>query len=177
MSIEVHSVSEFRMAEEEEPNCCQHGSSPVPQDIHVFLCSEAIRKAIVSARTSFSEGKEALGYLVGRPFLSGGKMKIRISGVVELPAIATAHHVEIDRDTGDNFEISIGDGELIVGWYHSHTGQGCFLSSTDTRTHERWFTQAYSVALVIEGSDGDFEIFASKGNMFYSPAYCIFDGK
>jgi proteasome lid subunit RPN8/RPN11 len=173
MKIEVHRGYEFEIAEETEPRCGPHPPSQNSRDACVFLSAEAVRKAVEWSRASFSQGREAIGYLLGRPFLSGGKLKIRVSDTAELPAVATAHHVEIDRNAACCFEIS--RNELIVGWYHSHTGQGCFMSATDIRTHERWFRQAYSVALVIEGSDGTFEIFAAERDRFYTPAFCIFD--
>ncbi len=38
----------------------------------------------------------------------------------------------------------------IVGWAHSHPGYGCFLSSTDVSTQEKFFSHPQSVALVID---------------------------
>lgn len=44
-----------------------------------------------------------------------------------------------------------GRGEMVVGWYHSHPGFGCWLSSTDINTQHS-FEQLHprSVALVID---------------------------
>jgi hypothetical protein len=59
-----------------------------------------------------------------------------------------------------------GRGEYIVGWYHSHPGFGCFLSSIDVETQlglQRMFPQC--VALVVDpydfimsGRPGDAEV-------------------
>ncbi len=44
----------------------------------------------------------------------------------------------------------IGADELVVGWYHSHPNLGAFFSGTDRVTQRRFFSNAYSIGLVID---------------------------
>lgn len=42
------------------------------------------------------------------------------------------------------------DGEIVIGWYHSHPNLGAFFSSTDRMTQERFFAHSYSIGLVVD---------------------------
>ena len=44
----------------------------------------------------------------------------------------------------------IGNGTLVVGWYHSHPNLGAFFSGTDRYTQRNFFSQAYNVGLVVD---------------------------
>lgn len=46
-----------------------------------------------------------------------------------------------------------------VGWWHSHPGFGCFLSSTDLETQRSVFPGEHEVALVIDPVQDYFEFF------------------
>jgi len=39
---------------------------------------------------------------------------------------------------------------VVVGWYHSHPGYGCFLSETDLKTHSGIFVSPHSIAMVLD---------------------------
>jgi len=41
-------------------------------------------------------------------------------------------------------------GPRVVGWYHSHTRSGIFLSEADQEIHQRFFPEPWQVALVIK---------------------------
>jgi proteasome lid subunit RPN8/RPN11 len=47
----------------------------------------------------------------------------------------------------------------IVGWYHSHPGQGLFLSQTDVQTHMQFHQfSPYAVSLVADPKSSEFGI-------------------
>jgi proteasome lid subunit RPN8/RPN11 len=47
----------------------------------------------------------------------------------------------------------------IVGWYHSHPGQGLFLSQTDAETHMQFYQfSPYAVSLVVDPRSSEFGI-------------------
>jgi proteasome lid subunit RPN8/RPN11 len=56
-------------------------------------------------------------------------------------------------------QLAKASGQLL-GWYHSHTGQGLSLSTHDVETHEKYFTDPWQVAVVVaaqpEGVVGGF---------------------
>ena len=42
----------------------------------------------------------------------------------------------------------------LLGWYHSHPGQGGFLTSHDVETHEKFFTEPWHVAILVAAEAG-----------------------
>jgi len=56
------------------------------------------------------------------------------------------------------------DNLRIVGWWHSHPGFGCFLSTTDLKTQEYFFPESYQVALVVDPHKDELEFFTLDKN-------------
>lgn len=52
----------------------------------------------------------------------------------------------------------------IVGWWHSHPGFGCFLSTTDLKTQEYFFPESYQVALVNDPHKDELKFFTLDKN-------------
>ncbi|HLQ59218.1 MAG TPA: hypothetical protein VK113_06855 [Gemmatimonadales bacterium] len=42
----------------------------------------------------------------------------------------------------------------LLGWYHSHPGQGGFLTTHDVETHEKFFTDPWQVAILVAAEAG-----------------------
>ena len=42
----------------------------------------------------------------------------------------------------------------LLGWYHSHPGQGGFLTAHDVETHEKFFTEPWQVAILVAAEAG-----------------------
>jgi proteasome lid subunit RPN8/RPN11 len=42
----------------------------------------------------------------------------------------------------------------LLGWYHSHPGQGGFLTTHDVETHEKFFTEPWHVAILVAAEAG-----------------------
>ena len=51
---------------------------------------------------------------------------------------------------------------VIVGWYHTHLGLGCFLSERDIRTQRGGFPHQHQVAVVIDPVRGEAAAFANS---------------
>ncbi|HEV8511099.1 MAG TPA: hypothetical protein VGQ48_11670 [Gemmatimonadales bacterium] len=43
---------------------------------------------------------------------------------------------------------------LLLGWYHSHPGQGGYLTAHDVETHEKFFTDPWHVAILVAAEAG-----------------------
>jgi proteasome lid subunit RPN8/RPN11 len=56
------------------------------------------------------------------------------------------------------------DSLRIIGWWHSHPGFGCFLSTTDIKTQKYFFPESYQVALVVDPDDDDSQFFTLDQN-------------
>ncbi len=141
----------------------------------VFINARVIARVRAGAAASFLKQKETMGLLTGHPFYDGGELKLEIDDSVPLPVNADAHHVSVDRqaaelDCGQTFGES-----LVVGWYHSHTGQGNFLSETDRRTHDAWFDQKYAVAMVIEASENTISLYSKRDGALTAVQYKVFE--
>jgi proteasome lid subunit RPN8/RPN11 len=99
--------------------------------------------------TLFS-GIEVAGVLIGR--LTADVVEISDSDTG--PQIGTTGHVKLARSVAPLIAEKIhrqGRSEYIVGWYHSHPGFGCFLSSIDMETQvglQGMFSEC--VALVVD---------------------------
>jgi proteasome lid subunit RPN8/RPN11 len=67
------------------------------------------------------------------------------------------------------------DGEELqaVGWYHSHTRSGIFLSKDDLDIHSRYFPERWQVALVVRPEHGA----PARAGFFFRDAAGILDGE
>jgi proteasome lid subunit RPN8/RPN11 len=119
--------------------------------VNVRIYPLALAK-ILRHSVSFS-GIEVAGVLIGK--LIGDVVEISDSDTG--PQIGTSGHVKLASTVAPLIAEKIerqGRDEYIVGWYHSHPGFGCFLSSIDVETQvglQRMFPQC--VALVVDPHD------------------------
>ncbi|NVM35311.1 MAG: Mov34/MPN/PAD-1 family protein [Candidatus Lokiarchaeota archaeon] len=56
------------------------------------------------------------------------------------------------------------DNLRIVGWWHSHPGFGCFLSTTDLKTQKYFFPESYQVTLVVDPHKDELDFFTLDKN-------------
>jgi proteasome lid subunit RPN8/RPN11 len=61
----------------------------------------------------------------------------------------------------------------LLGWYHSHPGQGGYLTPHDVETHEKFFTEPWQVAVLVAaeagGVTGKFFRSSPDGDWFKTP--------
>ena len=98
-------------------------------------------------------GLEALGFLSGSVFSWKGRTFTVVRDALTAPLEATAVHVRFDRTgfVGLFKQLDKLDYEyIIVGWYHSHPGYGCFMSDTDQQTQMAGFSERFHAALVVD---------------------------
>jgi proteasome lid subunit RPN8/RPN11 len=61
----------------------------------------------------------------------------------------------------------------LLGWYHSHPGQGGYLTAHDVETHEKFFTDPWQVAVLVAaeagGVTGKFFRASQDGDWFKTP--------
>ncbi len=162
------------------------GSHGIPEKITWSSCADAMspaifvsRRAITGAKERASEAflhrKETMGLLIGHPFYDCGGLKLEIADSLPLPVDADAHHVAVDRHADELDWDETRGGSLVVGWYHSHTGQGNFLSETDRRTHNVWFNQPYAVAMLIEAAEGTIGVYSKRNGALTAVDYGVFE--
>ena len=62
------------------------------------------------------------------------------------------------------------EGEVIVGWFHTHPRMGVFLSHYDTFLHNNFFPEPWQVALVVEPFSSVAGFFIRQTNGTFDPA-------
>jgi proteasome lid subunit RPN8/RPN11 len=63
---------------------------------------------------------------------------------------------------------------VIVGWYHSHPGYGCFMSAVDLQTQSDMFREKYHVAIVIDPVNLDFRGYRLSAGRLYEKSFKVF---
>ncbi|HMC59945.1 MAG TPA: Mov34/MPN/PAD-1 family protein, partial [Candidatus Solibacter sp.] len=108
-----------------------------------------IRLAIVDAFFSLPRGGAEIGGI-----LLGTQEPGRL-------AVTSYQAIECEHANGPSFTLSQNDEAKlrdqlasvrgqVVGWYHSHTRSGIFLSETDLDIHTRYFPEPWQIALVMK---------------------------
>jgi proteasome lid subunit RPN8/RPN11 len=93
-----------------------------------------------------------MGLLLGEILTWRGEGYAMARDVATAPLEATAVHVRFDAERLEELCASLEMCRfryVIVGWYHSHPGYGCFLSDTDLAT-QSMFSEPEHCALVVD---------------------------
>jgi 26S proteasome regulatory subunit N11 len=123
----------------------------MPLPVYVSKHAEAkMRNHALSARDSKTE---VMGLLLGevRRWRDVDYILVRDAATTDLDA--TSVSVKFDsagfEKLFENLDMA-GFDYVVVGWYHSHPGYGCFLSETDVKTHSGIFVGRHNAAFVID---------------------------
>jgi proteasome lid subunit RPN8/RPN11 len=145
---------------------------------------DEIRLAVADAFFSLPRGGAEIGGI-----LLGKRDGDRIS-------ITDYEALDCEHATGPSFTLSARDQTNLaemtakarrnasnrqpVGWYHSHTRSGIFLSDIDQEIHKRYFPEPWQVALVLkphifEPTRGGFFFREADGSMHGDASYAEFE--
>ena len=122
-----------------------------------FDCSEILNLSSLSLIKMLRHGKagipvEVMGLMLGK-FID--QIHIQVHDVFAMPQTGTGVSVEaidpvFQTKMLDMYE-QLGSFDVIVGWYHSHPGFGCWLSGVDINTQQNFeYLNKRSVAVVID---------------------------
>ncbi|MFH0816476.1 MAG: Mov34/MPN/PAD-1 family protein [Methanobacteriota archaeon] len=114
------------------------------------LAEEALRKHAVAHK---GERLEVMGLLLGEMRRDLGLEYALARKAVTTQLDATLVGVRFSREGLDELAASLAKVDfeyVVIGWYHSHPGFGCFLSETDVATQRAMFSGAGHVALVVD---------------------------
>jgi len=128
------------------------GSKVAPTDTAeaVYISPLALLKMLRHA--SAGVPLEVMGILLGD---FPDEYTVRVFDVFSMPQSASGVSVEaIDEKFQSRMQsllAQVGRSEAVVGWYHSHPGLGCWLSSTDLETQRMFEKQnERAVAVVLD---------------------------
>ena len=116
----------------------------------IYISSLALLKMLKHGRAGVP--LEVMGLLLGELV---DDYTIKVVDVFAMPQSGTGVSVE---SIDEAFQINMtemlkltGRGEMVVGWYHSHPGFGCWLSGVDMNTQQSFEQQlSRAVAVVID---------------------------
>lgn len=140
----------------------------------MFISEAAVSRIVEESMSAYSRGQETMGLLYGFPLSVKGLAMVNVTGIMALPTAATAHHVSVDRSRELQGSLSPHDGGVVVGWYHSHTGVGNFMSDTDTATHVKWFSSPHAISIVFEAAEGKLVAYRLEGGTIVRAAHAVY---
>ncbi|MFA5312519.1 MAG: Mov34/MPN/PAD-1 family protein [Methanomassiliicoccales archaeon] len=135
---------------------------------------ERIRNHALSKK---DEMTEVMGFLLGSVYEDGGRTYALVRDVATTDLDATSVSVKFDREGFERLFESMDDScfnYVIVGWYHSHPGHGCFLSQTDVDTQAKMFSGPYHSALVIDPVNIEIAAFRLKEGAVEERPFAIY---
>ena len=109
-----------------------------------------------------SKDMEVMGLMLGEVRTWKGRDYVVVKDVITSDLDATSVSVKFSSGGFEKLFEKLDDAGfdyVIVGWYHSHPGYGCFMSETDLNTHQGAFVSPYQLALVIDPKSFEIEAF------------------
>lgn len=132
-----------------------------------FVDGDVFRAMTDHADRGLEAGTEIMGLMMGTFFKDDLGMYAVVTDSVTSGLDADGASVRFDPESLEGlFEsIDCSKGDMVVGWYHSHPGFGCYLSDTDIKTHTGIFGDHLGLALVIDPVEGSAKMFTCSDGM------------
>ncbi|MEM4294018.1 MAG: hypothetical protein QXJ27_07640 [Thermoplasmata archaeon] len=143
----------------------------------VYISKNAEEKILLHAMKYKSQNLEVMGFLLGDVYKHEGKIYTVVRDIVTSDLDASAVHVKFDKEGYEKLFEQLDEipfDYILVGWYHSHPGHTCFLSSTDISTQTKMFPQEYHSAIVVDPVNEEFAVFGVKNMDYYLRPYAVF---
>jgi len=132
-----------------------------PANADVFVPEGVICEMLEHAARGSSENAEVMGLLAGSVFRDDKGKYATVTKAVTSGLLSDDVSVRFDpADMSMLFDALDGldFNYVIVGWYHSHLGIGCFMSDTDVSSHASAFGDT-GYAFVIDPIREELKIF------------------
>lgn len=138
-------------------------------DQGIWLYASPSCLSTIDSHISTSD-KELGGLILGRVFRYHAPLTrvVILTKAVPSRMLSNTHtSLEMGNEVWNDANRSTQQGELIVGWYHSHPNLGAFFSSTDKHTQHAIFHHDYSVGLVIDPFREERKVFVGIDSQEY----------
>ena len=150
-----------------------------PLGFDLYLSKLAEEKIRNHAMSRLDPRMEIMGLLLGTVYRHGEREYVLVRDVATTDLDASLISVRFDRLGFEKLFESLDDSGfdyVIVGWYHSHPGHGCFLSQTDVDTQVSMFNRPFHSALVIDPVAMEIETFkVENGRSLHRPFAVYWD--
>jgi 26S proteasome regulatory subunit N11 len=143
----------------------------------LYLTKTSMDRILSHCKAYAERMLEVMGFLIGDVYNWDDSSFTLVRDVVTTELEATKISVRFDRD---GFEGLFNNLEnlrydyVIVGWYHSHPGLGCFLSSKDIETQKRMFNRPFHTALVVDPVKGDVKAYKLKEKGYVEVSFAVY---
>lgn len=131
----------------------------MPEAFDCYVLDSAYRAALEHARTAAASRLESMGLLAGSVHRAGSQTFVLVTDYLTAENASTAVSVRFSpaafEELMSQYSPRLSDGQLIVGWLHSHPSYGCFLSVTDVKTQQAYFSESFNVAFVVDPQQVD----------------------
>lgn len=116
------------------------------------------------ADTGYLDDKEVMGLMMGTVYRDDLGEYAVVADIITTILDSNEVGVRFNRDSFEGLfdGMDRSQGRMVVGWYHSHPGFGCYLSETDINTYMGVFGKDTGFAIVIDPSDGTIKAFICK---------------
>ena len=158
MSVKIISETKKEILEKKPPeNSVRHiwhkGTVLASDKVVAYVNKHAEAKMRNHALAYRDKKLEVMGLLLGEVRTWKGWEYVLIRDVVTTDLDATSVSVKFDSGSFQKLFENLDDAGfdyVLVGWYHSHPGYGCFMSETDLATHQGAFISKHQLAIVID---------------------------
>jgi len=143
----------------------------------LYVSKIAIEKMVNHANRFGRMRKEAMGFMLGDVCESERRRFVVVRDIVTGALLSSADRVRFDNKSYNELfsELdSSGFDYVIVGWYHSHPGYGCFMSPIDVNTQATSFHESYHSAMVVDPIRKEIAAFKLKGRRCAETDFAIF---
>ncbi len=145
--------------------------------LDAYVSKQAEAKMRNHALSMRGKRTEVMGLLLGDVRKWQDKSYLLVRDVVTTDLEATAISVKFDRSGFEKlFENldNVGFDYVMVGWYHSHPGYGCYMSDTDIDTQTRMFVSRHHLAIVIDPINMDIAAFKVRDEKQVPARFAIY---
>jgi proteasome lid subunit RPN8/RPN11 len=124
--------------------------APIPADGPLLVFLEKTCVADMQHHAGQDLLREQAGILCGQAYLSDCRPYVVVESAMTADTSGNAVHFRFHQNSWQGMWGHLENGRNIVGWYHTHPAMGIFLSATDLRTQQLYFSAPWQIAVVID---------------------------
>ena len=118
--------------------------------------------------------REQAGILCGQAYRDSEQLYLDVISMYPVDTVNSPTHFHFHERSWESVWRQFGENPAIIGWFHTHPGHGIFLSPTDLRTQETYFSAPWQIAVVVDPVSRQFGVFDGKGKILNTKLHTIY---
>ncbi len=162
------------------PHRIIHPENPSKKTFEIYFTKTSMEHVIAHCRAHADSRLEVMGFLIGDVYRWKNQNFTLVKNVVSTDLDSTNISVRFSRGGFEGLFEKLDDlcyDYIIVGWYHSHPGMGCFLSSKDLATQKRMFARPFHTALVVDPIRRETKAYKLKEEGYVQRKFAVYCAK